>query len=107
LAKLAPRFETIGRACDVDLPANPPPHPFLALVRGNARNFRDLSHKLMPRRPSKIMVSAQDLHVGVANSRQPHAHQRPPAGATSVRTFQPSATFQSRRTLPVPYSTRP
>ena len=47
---------------------------------GDARYFHDFADKLMPRRATELVIAAQDLHVGIADSREANANQRP-AGA--------------------------
>src|ERR1700688_5041519 len=77
VAKLANRTKAERAASDVDFPNHTLSNPALFRLRTYPADFFDLANKLMSRRSVKIVIPAQNFHVGVANSRHTHAHQRP------------------------------
>src|SRR5260370_16869542 len=86
-AEIADQFEAIRRTRNVDLSGDPPPQPVSLRRCGKPLHLRDLPDKLMPRRPAKSVITAQNLQVSVAYARQPHAHQRPPRPQLRQRLF--------------------
>src|ERR1700738_3864375 len=76
-AEGANRAITVSRTRHIDLTHNAPPDPTSSLSFGNTANLRDFTHKLVPRRAAKIMISAQNLNIGIANPRQPYTHKCP------------------------------
>jgi hypothetical protein len=76
-AEGANRAITVSRTRHIDLTHNAPPDPPSPLSFGNAVNLRDLADKLVPRRTAKIMIPAQNLNIGVANSSQPDTDKHP------------------------------
>src|SRR5713226_2104586 len=77
-AESADWFEAIARARDIDFPADFAAKPLLLYGCRNASYLLDLADKLMARRAAEFVVAAKNFHIGVADTRQPHANQRPP-----------------------------
>src|SRR5258708_26262315 len=77
LAKIAHRPKSVSRAGHVDLARHALAYPPLLRLRGNSADFHNLPNKFVPRRAVEGMVSAQYLHIRVANPGQPHPHQGP------------------------------
>jgi hypothetical protein len=77
-ARNTDRTITISRTSHIDLAYDATTDPASSLPRRNTPNLHNFAHKFMPRRARKAVVAAQNLNIGIANPRQPHAHQRPP-----------------------------
>src|SRR5215469_4254021 len=88
-AELASWCVPVGAARDIDLARHALFQPFLARPSVYTLNLGDFSHELMPGSPVKVVVTAKNLEVGVADPRHSHAHEGP-------------ATPQSRLWLPSP-----
>jgi hypothetical protein len=69
--------EAVGRACDVDLAADAAAQPLAARGRRHTTNCGDFGDELVSWRAAKLVVSAENLDVGIANAGQPHAKERP------------------------------
>ena len=75
--KRAKRAVAIRRTRHVDVAGHARTEPFQFFLCGHAAYGRHFAHKFMPRNATKRMVAAKNLHIGIADSRKPHAHQRP------------------------------
>jgi hypothetical protein len=60
----------------VGFPDDPLPDPACILTAGDAFDF---ANKFVTERAMKIAVPAQDFDVGIADSGQAHANERPPS----------------------------
>src|SRR6266849_1307620 len=61
----------------IDFTANAPPQP-LSLFRSRcATQLFNRANKFMPRNTPKVVIAVQQLHVGIADTRKPHAYARP------------------------------
>src|SRR5208282_1025983 len=76
-AERAQRLVAIGGAGHIDFACHALAHPALSCFGGDARNLHDFADKFMPRRAAKLVIAAQDFHVGIADSREPHADESP------------------------------
>jgi hypothetical protein len=69
-------------ARNIDFTDNAPPHPvFIAC----ASNPHDITHEFVAERAVKIVIAAQDFNIGIADSRQANADQRPPGPQARAR----------------------
>src|SRR5882762_3564335 len=57
-----------------DFSDDAPPHPVLVFCAGDAH---DIAHEFVAECATKIMIAAQDFDIGIADSSQAHADQRP------------------------------
>ncbi len=79
--------ESKPRAGQIDFSHDAPPDPAAILRATDAHYF---AHEFVPERAVKIVIPAQDFHVGIANSR-PGAHAPAPIrAAIAARLFAPS-----------------
>lgn len=79
LAKVANRTIAIRGAADVNFAADPVPQPLLFLFRGDAMQVGYFADELMAGNAVKRLVATKDLEIGVANTGQTNANQRPAA----------------------------
>src|SRR4029077_19309264 len=77
-ARNTDRTITISRTSHIDLAYDATTDPASSLPRRNTPNFHHFATKFVPRGAAKIVIAAKNLDIGIANPRQPHAHQRPP-----------------------------
>src|SRR5439155_23547410 len=63
---------------NIDFTANTPPQPFIFFRSRGATQLFNRAHKFVPGNAVKIVITVQEFHVGVTNSRQSHANEYPP-----------------------------
>src|SRR5208337_2400551 len=91
-AECTRRLVAISGAGHIDFARHAPPHPVLSRCGGDTRNLHDFADKLVSRGAAKPVITAQDLDVGIADSREAHADQAP-------TTCQPWERFSSGNQL--------
>src|SRR5208283_1862184 len=62
---------------DIDLARYALTEPTLSCFRGHPRNVHDFTNKFMANDAAELVITAQNLNVGIANAREAHADQRP------------------------------
>src|SRR6266700_3252224 len=93
-AAIAAHFlEAQASAGEIDLSDDAPPNPTLILCAGYAHHF---SHEFMAERAVKIVIAAQDFNIGVTDSRQAHADQRPAAPQSRLRLLNECKIISTR-----------
>ena len=76
-AKTAQRAETECRAADIDFAHDAPADPARAFERGAAHVFY-FTDKFVAGGSPKVVITAQNLDVGIADACQAHLNQGPP-----------------------------
>src|SRR6266478_6065747 len=77
-AKIADWMASKRLAGNIDFSADAPPQPFFLFRSRCTAQLFNRAHKFMPGNTAKVVVPVQQLHIGIADSREPHAYQRPP-----------------------------
>jgi hypothetical protein len=76
-AKLASGVKSLSRACDVDFTGDAPAEPTGPRALRDAAHIRHFPDKLMTQDTAKCVIAAKDFDVGVADSRETNADERP------------------------------
>src|ERR1700682_1318131 len=87
---LPKRAKPQAGARKVDFSDDPPPDPALVPCAGDAY---DIAHEFMAERAVKIVITAQDFNIRIADPRQAHADQRPAGPQPRLRLLYHRETF--------------
>jgi hypothetical protein len=67
----------VSWARNIDFARNAFAEPALPRCRGNAGHLDDFANEFMARYAAKLMIAAENFHVGITNPRQTHANEGP------------------------------